>query len=126
MAETHRPSFEPAEITRLWFIGGAIGGFLLFVVVLMGILLLAYLGVAPKPQPPKNFPEPRLQPHPHADLQQFLQAQQKKLERTGWIDKSSGIAAIPVEKAMKIIAGRGASAFDPLPEAAGGQSGGTP
>jgi hypothetical protein len=126
MAETQRPSFEPAEIIRPRFISFAIGGFFLVVIALMAILLPIYLAVAPGPQPPQNFPEPRLQSHPQTDSRDFLEAQHKKLERSGWIDKPSGIAAIPVEKAMKIIAGRGASAFDPVSEAVVGGSGHAP
>jgi hypothetical protein len=123
MAEANRPSFEPAEITRPGIIGAAVIGFLAFAAALMAILLAIYIGVAPKPQPPQSFPEPRLQPHPQADLSDYLAAQDKKLKQSGWIDKSAGIAAIPVDKAMQIIAGRGASAFDPLPDVAAPKGG---
>lgn len=126
MAETHLPSFESAEFARPWTVGAAIAGFLLFAVMVMAILLAIYLAVAPKPQPPEIFPEPRLQPSPQVDFKAFLNMQQRKLEQSGWIDKSAGIAAIPVEKAMKIIAGRGRSAFDPLPGIAPDQKGPTP
>ncbi|MBN9076982.1 MAG: hypothetical protein BGN87_20635 [Rhizobiales bacterium 65-79] len=121
MAETHRPSFEPAEVTRPWIVGGAVAGFLLFAVVLMGILLAVYLDVAVKPRPLENFPEPRLQSHPQADLKAFMEAQQKKLKQSGWIDREAGIAAIPVEQAMKIIAGRGAAAYAPLADVSAGK-----
>ncbi|MDN5927445.1 MAG: hypothetical protein L0I29_10260 [Hyphomicrobiales bacterium] len=126
MVETRPPSFEPAEFARPWTVGAAITGFLLFAIMVMAILLPVYLAVAPKPQPPETFPEPRLQPSPQADFKAFLNMQQRKLQQSGWIDKSAGIAAIPVEKAMKIIAGRGRSAFDPLPGSAPDQKGATP
>lgn len=127
-AETEKPGFEPPEISRPWLVGGSILGFFLFAIVLMGILLAVYSGVAPRPKPPETFPKPELQPHPQADLKTYLQAQQKRLDQAGWIDKKAGIAAIPIDKAMRIIAGRGASAFAPLPEASGGgqQGGSTP
>jgi len=126
MVETHPPSFEPAEFARPWTVGAAIAGFLVFAIMVMAILLAIYLAVAPKPQPLETFPEPRLQPSPQADFKAFLNMQQRKLEQSGWIDKSAGIAAIPVEKAMKIIADRGRSAFDPLPGNAPDQKGATP
>lgn len=115
MAETRLPSFEPAEATRPWIIAATVGGFLLFAVILMAILLAIYANVAPRPRPPEKFPEPRLQPAPGADLKHYLDAQHEKLKQSGWIDKSGGVAAIPVDKAMKIIAGRGVAAFDPVP-----------
>lgn len=121
-AETEKPGFESPEISRPWFVGAAVLGFLLFAIVLMAILLAVYSGVAPEPKAPETFPNPQLQPHPQADLKTYMEAQQKRLDQAGWIDKKSGIAAIPIDKAMRIIAGRGASAFAPLPEAsAGGQ-----
>jgi hypothetical protein len=116
-AETEKPGFEPADISRPWLVGGSILAFFLFAIVLMGILLAVYLGVAPAPKAPEVFPKPELQPHPQADLKKYMKAQQKRLDQAGWIDKKSGIAAIPIDKAMRIIAGRGASAFAPLPEA---------
>jgi hypothetical protein len=128
-AETEKPGFEPADISRPWLVGGSILAFFLFAIVLMGILLAVYLGVAPAPKAPEVFPQPELQPHPQADLKTYMQAEQKRLDQAGWIDKKAGIAAIPIEKAMRIIAGRGPSAFAPLPEASGGgqpQGGQTP
>jgi len=128
-AETDKPGFEPAEISRPWLVGGSILGFFAFAIILMGILLAVYVGVAPRPKPPETFPNPQLQPHPQADLKKYMEAQQKRLDQAGWVDKKSGIAAIPVDKAMRIIAGRGASAFAPLPEASSGgqpQGGQTP
>jgi hypothetical protein len=120
-AETEKPDFESAEVARPWLVAGFVLGFFLFAVVLMGILLAVYLGVAPKPRLPETFPQPQLQPRPQADLKTYMQAQQKRLEQAGWIDKSAGVATIPIDKAMRIIAGRGASAFAPLPEASEGQ-----
>jgi hypothetical protein len=120
-AETEKPGFESAEMTRPWLVTGLVLGFFLFAVVFMGILLAVYLGVAPAPRAPEVFPQPELQPHPQADLKAYMQAEQKRLNQAGWIDRKAGIAAIPIDKAMRIIAGRGSSAFAPLPEASDGQ-----
>ena len=62
----------------------------------------------------KDFPpEPRLQGVPghefdaQKDLRFKLRADMDANEKLGWIDKNAGIAQIPVEDAMKIIAEKG-------------------
>lgn len=62
----------------------------------------------------KDFPpEPRLQGMPghefdaQKDLRNKLKADLDANEKLGWLDKNAGIAQIPVEDAMKIIAEKG-------------------
>jgi hypothetical protein len=58
-------------------------------------------------------PEPRLQgvpgheSDPQKDLRKKLKADTEANEKLEWIDKNAGIAQIPVEDAMKIIAEKG-------------------
>lgn len=58
-------------------------------------------------------PEPRLQgvpghrTDPQYDLREKMREDTEANEKTGWIDQSAGIAQIPVEDAMKIIADKG-------------------
>ena len=58
-------------------------------------------------------PEPRLQgvpghqSDPQKDLRQKLKADNAANEKLQWIDKNAGIAQIPVEDAMRIIAEKG-------------------
>jgi 7-keto-8-aminopelargonate synthetase-like enzyme len=58
-------------------------------------------------------PEPRLQgvpghqTDPQADLRKKIQEDSGANEKLEWIDRSSGIAQIPVKDAMKIIAEKG-------------------
>lgn len=58
-------------------------------------------------------PEPRLQgvpgheTDPQADLRNMIQQDTKANETLGWVDKTTGIAQIPVKDAMKIIAEKG-------------------
>src|SRR5216684_5033917 len=60
-------------------------------------------------------PEPRLQgvpghqTDPQQDLRKKNQEDAEANEKLEWIDKSSGIAQIPVKEAMKIIAEKGLS-----------------
>jgi hypothetical protein len=58
-------------------------------------------------------PEPRLQgvpghgTDPQYDLREKMREDTEADEKAGWIDQTSGIAQIPVEDAMKIIADKG-------------------
>ena len=82
------------------------------------------------PPPPvrqemKNFltmpPEPRLQgvpghgTDPQYDLREKIQEDAEANQKAGWIDQNSGIAQIPVEDAMKIIAEKGLPAASTPP-----------
>jgi hypothetical protein len=65
-------------------------------------------------------PEPRLQgvpghqTDPQADMRQKIQEDSEANEKLEWIDRSSGIAQIPVKDAMKIVAEKGLPA-GPVP-----------
>jgi hypothetical protein len=82
------------------------------------------------PPPPvrqemKNFltmpPEPRLQgvpghgTDPQYDLRVKIEEDTEANQNAGWIDQNSGIAQIPVEDAMKIIAEKGLPAASTPP-----------
>jgi hypothetical protein len=66
-------------------------------------------------------PEPRLQgvpghrTDPQSDLREKLQEDIQANETAGWIDQTNGIAQIPVEDAMKIIAEKGLPAASTPP-----------
>jgi len=74
-------------------------------------------------------PEPRLQgvPGQTADAQQDLRdkvaADTAANESIGWVDKTNGIAKIPVSEAMKIIAEKGGATSSPGAAAAKGSKG---
>jgi|SRR5579871_1003604 len=55
----------------------------------------------------QRFPEPRLQPNPPADLNKFRAQEEEILNSYGWTDQQAGIAHIPIEQAIDIIAARG-------------------
>jgi len=64
-------------------------------------------------------PEPRLQGvpghtnDPQEDLRQKIEADKKANESLAWIDRNAGVAQIPVEDAMKIIAEKGLPVVPP-------------
>lgn len=49
-------------------------------------------------------PEPRLQADPVADLRALRAAEQAILDGYGWLDREAGVARIPIERAMDLIA----------------------
>jgi hypothetical protein len=58
-------------------------------------------------------PNPRLQAHPRADLENYCQAEQHEINSYGWVDQQDGIARIPVNRAMDIVLERGLPARTP-------------
>ncbi len=66
-------------------------------------------------------PEPRLQgvpghsADPQSDLREKMREDSEENEKAGWVDQTNGIAQIPVEDAMKIIAEKGLPAASTPP-----------
>ena len=81
----------------------------------LGGLFLIFKRAHPSPDPPSRIvleprviaPEPRLQARPVPEMAQFRASEDAKLTGYGWIDKQHGIARIPIERAMELIAERG-------------------
>lgn len=68
-------------------------------------------GLGPLVQAARIFPAPRLQQNPEADLAAMLADQRGRLAGYAWIDRERGIARIPIEEAMRRLAGRGSAAY---------------
>ena len=64
-------------------------------------------GFSARIEPTQAAPEPRLQVAPPADLKKLRAIEDARLRQYQWIDRQAGIAAIPIERAMEILAGRG-------------------
>jgi hypothetical protein len=65
-------------------------------------------------------PQPRLQTTPALDLAQLRAAEDRHLSRYAWVDRSRGIAQIPIERAMDLwvrtqAATNAAPAISPAP-----------
>ena len=54
-----------------------------------------------------KFPEPRLEQNERLEIKDFRLTEEKTLNSYGWVDEQSGVAHIPIERAMEIIAQRG-------------------
>ncbi|HTK14010.1 MAG TPA: hypothetical protein VL402_09420 [Xanthobacteraceae bacterium] len=89
-------------------------GFIAFVAVIMaGLHVYLKASVSgPLITAPREFPQPRLQATPRDDLARFEREQNKVLSGYGWVDQSHGLIHIPIADAMRIVAGRGARAYD--------------
>lgn len=130
-------SFEERDVNArtiygyLFALGLAVVAALLICIYILRFTL-NYAASTDTPPPPsrealgKDFrelpPEPRLQgvpgheTDPQADLRKKIQQDSEANEKLEWIDKSSGIAQIPVKDAMRIIAEKGLTAA-PAPAA---------
>lgn len=94
----------------------AVAGFLAFVALMMTGLFLYLRAGAPgalRQASEHRFPAPALQKKPQDDLKRFELEQRMALSGYGWVDRSKGIARIPIEEAMRIVTARGDHAFDP-------------
>jgi hypothetical protein len=62
-----------------------------------------------------GFPAPRIQPDPAEEFTKMKTEDLGRLTQYGWIDRSAGVAHIPVDRAIDILARRGL----PVPAADG-------
>jgi hypothetical protein len=63
--------------------------------------------LGPMGDPVKRFPAPVIQPNPVADMNKFRESEEMELNSAGWIDQKAGIAHIPIERAIELVAARG-------------------
>jgi hypothetical protein len=55
-------------------------------------------------------PSPRLQVQPRLDLKDYCAAQQQAVNSYAWVDRSSGVVRVPVDRAMDLLLARGLAA----------------
>ena len=63
-----------------------------------------------------EFPAPRLEVKPGADLAELRAAEDVDLNSYGWVDRSAGTVRIPIDRVMQLILERG------LPEVGAGKT----
>jgi hypothetical protein len=111
-----RPGHETsdANVKAVFYSGiGLSAGLMIFGLLLSWGIYTIYKSRTPDPgAPAKTFvvpdstalpPLPRLQSDPHVALVPFLRAQDSVLASYGWVNKDSGIARIPIQRAMELI-----------------------
>lgn len=125
---SQRDNHESYEVfaSRLHWIAGIIAATLVAIVWLMYVLSRTWLG--PPPQAPRAgaAPTPRLQPNPHIDLDAHRARERALLQSYAWIDREAGIARIPIERAMELLATSPQEAKSPPPGAAASWAGTRP
>lgn len=95
----------------------SVAGFLSLVAVAMIGLFFYLKAGAPaafKQPTQQDFPKPALQTRPKEDLARIEFEQRMALSGYDWVDRSKGLARIPIDDAMRIIAARGDHAYDAL------------
>ena len=60
-------------------------------------------------------PAPRLQAAPTRDMQEMRRLENAILQNYGWIDQTAGIARIPIDQAMELLATRGLPSWNEVP-----------
>jgi len=55
----------------------------------------------------KTFPQPRLERNERLEINEFRLKEEQTLNSYGWVDQKAGVARIPIERAMQLIAQRG-------------------
>jgi len=75
----------------------------------------AYALPAEPPAPAATTP--RLQVEPVVDLATLRAHEDRILDGYAWVDKERGIARIPIEDAMRLVAEQGLPVFPPAPKA---------
>lgn len=63
---------------------------------------------------PEQFPSPRVQTNQAEQRQDLLAAQRQQLTGYAWADPDKTLVRIPIERAMDMIAQRGAGAYAPF------------
>lgn len=64
----------------------------------------------------ESFPQPRLQANEAGDMSKFRAQEEQILNSYGWVDQQAGVAHIPIEQAIDILAAHG------LPVRQGGET----
>ena len=77
-------------------------------------LFWRYEGEAKRADPPQSPltvvelpPPPRLEVDPGADLARLRRTEGRTLSSYGWIDRQQGLARLPIERAIELLAQRG-------------------
>ncbi|HEU4375405.1 MAG TPA: hypothetical protein VFS02_18060 [Telluria sp.] len=63
-------------------------------------------------------PAPRLQPAPQPDRAAYFAEKARKTGSYGWIDRDAGIAHIPLDEAIRLLAARGGATAPAAPRSA--------
>jgi hypothetical protein len=108
MGEARHPETRDVWPRALLLFAGGLVGFLL---VSLGVLYLLFrpqaLWTPAGAEWSDNEATPALSTSPHEDLAAIRRQEDAELEKLAWVDHDKGIARIPIEDAMRLIARNG-------------------
>ncbi len=106
---------EPAGVSLRLVIWGAFGSLALALGALWGLSAVYDWQVPNRRLPaPEQFPSPRVQTHQAEQRRDLLAEQRRQLAGYAWADPEKALVRIPIERAMDLLAQRGAAAYAPL------------
>lgn len=119
---------EPAGVSLWPVLCGTFAAVVLMLAAIWGLNAIYHWQVPNRTLPaPEQFPSPRVQTHQAEQRLDLLAAQRRQLTGFAWTDQNRTLVRIPIERAMDIIAQRGATAYAPLlppgPATAGPEAG---
>ena len=118
-----RVGHETTDV-NIWAIGKFGIALVVITVLSVGLLIGVFryfmsLESEGKPVNPVTlFPNPRLQANPVTDLREFRENEGKLLHGYGWVDPQKGIARIPIEQAIDMVAKKGLPSRQAAPQTA--------
>jgi hypothetical protein len=113
------PGHEPTDLSLRGIMSFAVGltilglvvFFVLSTVVMRNFLREERRELAARPERFRDdrgqFPEPRLQSSPPGDLTTMRKQDAQALNSYGWVDRKKGVARIPIDRAIDILAREG-------------------
>lgn len=115
-----RGGHESSDV-NIWAIGKFGIALIVLTILSVGLLIgvFRYLqsrspeGAAVNPE--QAFPQPRLQKDPIIDLKEYREAEHKALNSYGWVDRQTGVAHIPIDQAIDLVAAKGLPARQTAP-----------
>ena len=115
--EEHHIHYAPeSPKVKMTFVGWTAFGALLLLVGAIGGFYGIYHAVGPiRVLPaPQEFPQPRVDTREGEELRRIREAQSAKLQTWRWSDDQRSLVQIPIERAMELLAAKGAQAYEPL------------
>ncbi|HZD91948.1 MAG TPA: hypothetical protein VE224_17750 [Pseudolabrys sp.] len=106
---------EPGGVRTLAVVATAIGFMVLLALSVIILRIIFNMSVTQQgPHAPVVFPAPRVTPNEVNELRHLFAGQRKALSNYRWLNSEHTLAAIPIDRAMQLIARRGAEAYAPI------------
>ena len=119
MADIHDDGVMADRINLRGLVIGALVIAAAIAIAVIGAYFFLYTGAAPprlaagdRP-PPRIEGDVRLQRQPARDIAAFAAEKRRLIESYGWVDRERGIARIPIERAMAILAAKSGASKTP-------------